>query len=111
MKEKLSSKKIIVHLIASIAALLLVVYILVSWLGTYTNHGETVTVPNLKGMKYSELKEFLESKNLDVKISDSSMFLLDKGPGVVVEQDPGPNEQVKEGRSIYVSIKIGRAHV
>ena len=104
MKEKLSSKKIIVHLIASIAALLLVVYILVSWLGTYTNHGETVTVPNLKGMKYSELKEFLESKNLDVKISDSSMFLLDKGPGVVIEQDPEPNEQVKEGRSIYVSI-------
>lgn len=84
--------------------MIIIVFTLVSWLGSYTNHGETVTVPNIKGMKYAELKEYLENKNLDVKISDSSMFLLDKGPGVVIEQDPRPNEQVKEGRTIYVSI-------
>lgn len=104
MTDKLSKRKILIHLVASIAVMIIIVFTLVSWLGSYTNHGETVTVPNIKGMKYAELKEYLENKNLDVKISDSSMFLLDKGPGVVIEQDPRPNEQVKEGRTIYVSI-------
>ncbi|MFM7016788.1 MAG: PASTA domain-containing protein [Bacteroidota bacterium] len=104
MIDKLSKKKILVHFSISIVALALVVFTLVSWLSAFTNHGETVTVPNVKGMKFSELKAFLESKSLNVKISDSSMFLLDKGPGVVIEQDPRPNEFVKEGRTIYVSI-------
>jgi beta-lactam-binding protein with PASTA domain len=104
MTDKLSKRKIFIHLVASIAAMIIILFTLVSWLSSYTNHGETVTVPNIKGMKYAELKEYLGNKNLDVKISDSSMFLLDKGPGVVVEQDPRPNEQVKEGRTIYVSI-------
>ena len=104
MTDKLSKRKILIHLIVSITVMIIIVFTLVSWLGSYTNHGETVTVPNIKGMKYAELKEYLENKNLDVKISDSSMFLLDKGPGVVIEQDPRPNEQVKEGRTIYVSI-------
>jgi beta-lactam-binding protein with PASTA domain len=104
MTDKLSKRKILIHLVASIATMIVILFILVSWLSSYTNHGETVTVPNIKGMKYAELKEYLGNKNLDVKISDSSMFLLDKGPGVVVEQDPRPNEQVKEGRTIYVSI-------
>jgi beta-lactam-binding protein with PASTA domain len=104
MTDKLSKRKILIHLVASIASMTIILFILVSWLSSYTNHGETVTVPNIKGMKYAELKEYLGNKNLDVKISDSSMFLLDKGPGVVVEQDPRPNEQVKEGRTIYVSI-------
>jgi beta-lactam-binding protein with PASTA domain len=104
MTDKLSKRKIFIHLVASIVAMIIILFTLVSWLGTYTNHGETVTVPNVKGMKYAELKEYLENKNLDIKISDSSMFLLDKGPGIVIEQDPRPNEQVKEGRTIYVSI-------
>ena len=104
MTDKVSKRKILIHIVASIATMVVIVITMVSWLGSYTNHGETVTVPNIKGMKYAELKEYLENKNLEVKISDSSMFLLDKGPGVVIEQDPSPNEQVKEGRTIYVSI-------
>jgi beta-lactam-binding protein with PASTA domain len=104
MTDKVSKRKVLIHLVASIATMVIIVITMVSWLASYTNHGETVTVPNIKGMKYAELKEYLENKNLNVKISDSSMFLLDKGPGVVIEQDPSANEQVKEGRTIYVSI-------
>lgn len=104
MADKLSKRKVLTHLLLSIIIMMIIVFTMVSWLGAFTNHGETVTVPNVKGMKYAELNEYLENKNLHVKISDSSMFLLDKGPGVVIEQDPSPNEQVKEGRTIYVSI-------
>ena len=104
MIEKFAKRKILIHLVVSIATLIIIVLVLVSWLGAYTNHGETVTVPNIKGMNYAELQKYLEDKNLNVKISDSSMFLLDKGPGTVIGQDPHPNEQVKEGRTIYVSI-------
>lgn len=88
----------------AILVLLLVLFITYNWLGSYTNHGETVTVPNLKDMKFKELKAFLEAKSLNVMVSDSSVFMLDKAPGVVIEQDPAPNELVKEGRTIYVAI-------
>lgn len=104
MIDSLAKRKIFIHLVVSITTLIIIILILVSWLGAYTNHGETVTVPNIKGMKYAELKDYLGNKNLDVKISDSSLFVLDKVPGTVIEQDPRPNEQVKEGRTIYVSI-------
>jgi len=88
----------------AILVLIVVMFVTYNWLGSYTNHGETVTVPNLKDMKFKDLKAFLESKSLTVEVSDSSVFILDKAPGVVIEQDPAPNELVKEGRTIYVTI-------
>lgn len=74
------------------------------WLNAYTNHGETITVPDLRGMKLEQLNAFLESKHLQVKVSDSTSYLLDKEPGTVIEQDPAANDKVKEGRTIYVTI-------
>ncbi|MBK9400952.1 MAG: PASTA domain-containing protein [Bacteroidetes bacterium] len=74
------------------------------WLNGYTNHGETITVPDLKGMKFKDLEAFLEGKSFQVKVADSSVFILDKPPGVVIDQDPAPNMNVKEGRTIYVTV-------
>jgi eukaryotic-like serine/threonine-protein kinase len=82
----------------------LILFFTYRWLSSYTNHGETVTVPDLRGMKFKELSALLAKKSLNVQIADSSVFLLDKPPGVVIEQDPDPNERVKENRTIYVTI-------
>lgn len=85
----------------SVAAVLIVTYV---WLNAYTNHGESVTVPDIRGMKFEKLEEFLSARNLKVSISDSSVFSLDHPAGVVIDQNPPPEEQVKEGRTIYVSV-------
>lgn len=88
----------------SIISLFVILMLTYQWLSSFTNHGETVTVPDLHGMKFKELKSFLSQKSLNVQISDSSVFILDKPPGIVIEQDPAPNEKVKENRTIYVTI-------
>lgn len=74
------------------------------WLGTYTRHGETITVPDLRGRKVADLNAFLQYKNLNYKIADSSVFQPDMPKGSIIEQDPKPGEKVKEGRTIYITI-------
>lgn len=98
------SRYFLVHLslcCISVAVLLVVTYL---WLNAYTNHGESVTVPDVRGMKFEKLEEFLRVRNLKVSISDSSVFSLDHPAGVVIDQNPPPEEHVKEGRIIYVSV-------
>lgn len=104
MIEFLRSRVFFIQLGLALLVMLLILMVTYNWLGSYTNHGETVSVPNLKDMKYADLEKFLKDKSFNVKISDSSIYILDKPAGVVVEQDPAPNELVKEGRTIYVAI-------
>lgn len=85
----------------SVAVVLVGTYL---WLNAYTNHGEAVSVPDIRGMRFEKLEEFLSARNLKVSISDSSVFSLDHPVGVVIDQNPPPHEQVKEGRTIYVSV-------
>lgn len=98
------TKIFLLHLSLSVGVVVVLLFITYLWLSSFTNHGESITVPDLKGMKFQELEAFLADKNMQVKIADSSTFMIDKPPGVVIEQDPVPNEKVKDGRTIYVTI-------
>lgn len=79
------------------------------WLDNYTDHGNSVSVPDLHGMNIKKIEQFLRAKNLTFKIADSSAYNLDMKPGTVVEQDPAPDEKVKEGRTIYLTITRSEA--
>jgi beta-lactam-binding protein with PASTA domain len=72
-------------------------------LGFYTHHGEGIPVPKLKGLPLAEAIELLEKQGLRYQINDS-IYLIDQGPGVVVEQDPDPNTNVKSNRTIYLIV-------
>jgi beta-lactam-binding protein with PASTA domain len=102
--EIIRSKIFVLHFSLSAGLVVVVLFVTYLWLSSYTNHGETITVPDLKGMKFQEMEAFLADKNMHVKIADSSTFMIDKPPGVVIEQDPAPNEKVKDGRTVYVTI-------
>lgn len=104
MIEFLKSKIFIVQLLLATIFLTLLFVFTYQWLNAYTRHGETVTVPNLKNMKISQLSNFLKDRNLTFKVADSSVFIIDKPAGIVIEQDPVPNSHVKENRTIYVTI-------
>ncbi|HMI65228.1 MAG TPA: PASTA domain-containing protein, partial [Cyclobacteriaceae bacterium] len=68
-----------------------------------TNHGESITVPNLQGMKLDELPDFLASHDLRYTVYDSAYS--EEYPSLsVLQQLPKPGAKVKEGRMIYVSI-------
>ena len=98
------SRYFLIHLGICMAAFAAVLGITYLWLNAFTNHGESVAVPDLRGMKFEKLEGFLSERNLSVRISDSSVFSLDQPPGVVIDQDPPAEEFVKEGRTIYVSV-------
>lgn len=98
------SRVFLVNIALSTVVVLILVFFTYLWLNSFTNHGETVKVPDLKGMKFSRLESLLEGSTLKVVISDSSVFVLDKPAGIVIDQDPPANEEVKEGRTIYVTI-------
>jgi beta-lactam-binding protein with PASTA domain len=100
----LKSKKFLINLAASFVFVFLFFGLVYKWLDIYTDHNNTITVPDVHGMKLAEAQSFLHSKNLEIKIADSSVYDLKKPPGTIIEQDPAVNEKVKQGRTIYLTI-------
>ena len=73
------------------------------YLPTKTNHGESLTVPDLKGMTLSEAQAYLEERGLQLIVKDS-VFKPNTPAQVVLDQNPPPSVQVKEERKIYLTI-------
>ena len=69
-----------------------------------TNHGETITVPNLVGMEIKDLDEFLSDRDLRYEILDDSSYSSEYPPYTVLQQNPSINDKVKENRKIYLTL-------
>ena len=95
-------------IISTIVAIILVDIFLVILsyfaLGWFTNHGNKETVPDLSGLDIEKATELLERRNLNIEISDSS-YVPSAKPGTVLEQNPEAGAFVKDGRTIYVTIR------
>lgn len=102
-KKRLLSDSIIFNIIAIGVVGMLLIIITLLFMNVYTRHGENVIVPDLKGLQAKEAEALLVSKGLDVLIIDS-IFSNDAVPGSIIDQSPKPNNKVKEGRSIYITI-------
>ena len=72
-------------------------------LNAYTNHGETITVPDMRGLTVEQVGRQLNNKHPNYVVHDST-YVVDKLSGVVLEQDPAPKAKVKERRKIYLTI-------
>jgi beta-lactam-binding protein with PASTA domain len=73
------------------------------YLPNITNHGESVVVPDLKGIKVDELESFLKKHKLRFLVNDSAY--TDTLPVLtVLRQFPTSGSSVKENRIIYVSL-------
>jgi beta-lactam-binding protein with PASTA domain len=73
------------------------------YLPAVTNHGETITVPDITGMHVDELKSFLGARNLRYEVNDSS-YSSQYPPLTVLRQFPRAGSVVKENRVIYISL-------
>jgi beta-lactam-binding protein with PASTA domain len=74
------------------------------YLPMITNHGETITVPDVVGMNYEQLDEFLTSRNLRYEITPDSGYSSDLERLAVLKQFPQPLSKVKENRKIYLTL-------
>lgn len=90
------------NLLIAIVSVFVVVLVIIFSLNFYTRHGEGLPVPKLKGLSIEKAVEILESAGFQYQID--SVYQADKPPGLVVEQDPDPNTNVKNNRTIYLTI-------
>ena len=90
------------QLIIAFVVIVVLVFSLFVSLRYYTRHGEGKPVPNLKGLSVENAVQLLQSEGFRYQID--SVFILDKKPGLVLEQDPDPNTNVKINRMIYLTI-------
>lgn len=75
----------------------------------YTNHGESVSVPDLSGYTFDEGVNILERASLQYEVSLDSGFEADKKPFAILKQIPEPNAHVKSGKTIYLTLNAQNA--
>ncbi len=110
LKKFLISRIFWINLLIAVALIVALTAITLISLKSYTHHGISYSVPDLSGMTYNEAKQAAKSTLLKVELLDS---VYDKGasPGTVVDQVPKANQQVKEGRLIYLTINANEAEM
>lgn len=100
-----SIKDFLIHLLVIFgSAFLVVIVVFYVWLPIRTNHGESITVPDVQGLSFDELEDFLEKRDLRYEVTADSSYSPDFPPLAVLRQVPKPNTKVKENRKIYVTL-------
>lgn len=95
---------LLLHLILAFSIIvLLCVFYFYAYLPNVTNHGESITVPNVEGLPITKVEDFLASHDLRYEVNDSS-YSPEYPPLTVLKQYPGAGSKVKENRKIFVSI-------
>ncbi|WP_379091791.1 PASTA domain-containing protein [Pedobacter sp. UC225_65] len=105
--EYLKTKSFRNNLIAAISTVVVLLLIAFFSLRFYTKHGEGLNVPEVKGLTLAQAVSKLEELGLRYEID--SVYIMDKPPGIVTDQDPDANTFVKGNRTIYLTINTAQA--
>jgi beta-lactam-binding protein with PASTA domain len=86
---------------------LLIITLVVFYLDSYTDHGQKIDVPNVKGMNFDKASTLLTDLDLTCEVLDS-IYDPSKPEGTILDQDPIATSfssvYVKEGRIIRVRV-------
>ena len=102
-KNKLLSPYVRWNLIAMVLFVVILFAGLWVWMDRYTMHGESVEVPEVKGMMINDAEYALDDVELVAVVVDSA-YVRTQPAGIVLEQRPAPGSRVKSGREIYLTI-------
>ena len=103
MLKIIKYKSLYKNLLFAVITLILLFLFWLKWLDSYTNHNEFIKVPNFNGIHLSEFDSLFNFYELQYEIIDS-VFDQSRQKGVVINQDPLPNTDVKKNRKIYLTI-------
>ena len=106
LKEFFKTRTFIVNVLAALGITILLILFIIVFLKIYTDHGESVEIPDLKGKTTYEVADLLDRKDLRFEIRDS-VYSLETSPGTVLDQFPKPGMKVKEKRIIYLTLCAG----
>lgn len=97
------SSSFIKHVFIITAIYALIIWGVLQWLKSFTQHGITVKVPELIGKTPGELKSLENTLDLEFIINDS-IYVFDQKKGTVIDQNPTAGSEVKQNRKVYVTI-------
>lgn len=104
LKDFLQSKVFFKQLAFAFLIVVVVIFLLLQYLSYATNHGEEIPVPDLRKMTVEKAEETLDAVDLDFVVLDTIDFNKDFPPYTIVQQDPLPKVNVKDGRKVYLKI-------
>ena len=91
------------NIVLAVVLLVVVLWGVRAWLNAYTHHGVEISVQDVRGLLVMDAKPLLEAQGLRMTVIDSTYS--NKVPlGTIVDQDPKPSCNTKEGRIVYVTI-------
>ena len=91
------------NLIAMVIVLSVACYGTLYWLDTYTHHGQSYIVPDVKDKTIAEADKLLAEQLISGTIIDST-YIKGARAGIILDQTPAAGSRVKEGRTVYLTV-------
>lgn len=99
LKSKSFAKNFAIALILHLA----IIWGVLRYLASYTQHGQYIVVPDLRGLTIEQAQTKIKNLKLEFVIVDS-VFAPEKKRGTVIEQNPSAGINVKENRTLYLTM-------
>lgn len=99
----ITSKAFLIQLSLAILLFVGLYFGITAWMRGYTDRGESIELPNIKGKTIMEATDMLNTIDLRIKIIDS-VYSEEKRPGEIVKQIPDAFQMVKGNREVYAVI-------
>ena len=98
----LRSRTFLIQLALALLVVVLLVFLVLRWLKSTTNHGEFVEVPDFSKMSVTDMRSAIDDADLRFEVVDSANFNPDFPKFSIIDQNPKAGSKVKENRRVYL---------
>jgi beta-lactam-binding protein with PASTA domain len=100
----LRSKTFLIQIGLALLVTIVLVFGVLQWLKSTTNHGEFVEVPDFSKLSVMEMRKSVEEAGLRYEVLDSANFNPEYPRFSIITQDPPAGTKVKANRKIYFGV-------
>lgn len=106
----MTKQRFLIHLLLIGLFFVLVLFLTMQWLKSYTNHGQKLALPNYIGKSVDDAVQDAQDKTFEIVVNDSIHRVGQPG-GLILNQNPKGGSIVKENRKIYVMVTKHQADI
>ena len=111
LRKSFRHHPVLFNIFLAFVAILMLIWFTLIFLDSWTHHGKTSVVPDVKYMDYRKAISTLSDNNLEIEVNDP-VYITDlaeslrkkMAPGMILESWPRAGAVVKKGRPVYVTI-------
>jgi eukaryotic-like serine/threonine-protein kinase len=103
LKEFFKTKTFKYNALAAFGITIFLIVVNMAALRIYTNHGDSVEIPHLRGKTINEASSILNKVDLKFQIRDS-VYSHETAPGTVLDFFPKAGMKVKKNRTIFITM-------